>query len=43
MSVYKGFGDGRGWGKRDESADGVESIPIYTCDRNKENGPHNRT
>ena len=35
-SVQDGSGgDGRGWGKRDDFVDGVESVPIYTCDRAK--------
>ena len=43
-SVYKGLGgDGCGWGKRDDFVDGVKLLPIYTCDRDKENGPHNCT
>jgi hypothetical protein len=31
-------GGGGGWGKRDDSVVGVESIRIYTCDRDKEMG-----
>lgn len=42
-SVYKdlGGGSGCGWGKRDDFVVWIESFPIYTCDRDEENGPYN--
>ena len=36
--VVKSLGGGGGWGKRDDSVVGVESIRIYTCDRDREMG-----
>ena len=31
--MHKGLGDdGCGWGKRDDLVDGLELLPIYTCD-----------
>lgn len=37
MSVYEGLSSGgRGWGKRDDSVNGMESDPIYTCDEIRE-------